>query len=82
LKKWIFIIICFMISFAVLVVLTFEIAFRMLTADEAVNFMGKMGVLGFGVSFDSWFIFLVLLSTLGAFAVSTVVFFKIKKVKQ
>ncbi|QHM74656.1 hypothetical protein C7M52_00592 [Mixta theicola] len=80
-KKWIFIIISFIISFAVLVVLTFEVAFRMLTADEVINFMGKMGFLGFGVSFDSWFIFLVLLCTLGAFAVSIVVFFKIKKVK-
>ena len=55
-KKWIFIIISFIISFAVLVVLTFEVAFRMLTADEVINFMGKMGFLGFGVSFDSWFL--------------------------
>lgn len=55
----------------------FELAFRLLKADEVINFMEKSVFID---SFNSWFIFLVILSFIGAVIISSVVFLKIKKV--
>ncbi len=55
----------------------FELAFRLLKADEVINFMEKSVFID---SFNSWFIFLVVLSFIGAIIISSVVFLKIKKV--
>jgi hypothetical protein len=55
----------------------FELAFRLLKADEVINFMEKSVFID---SFNSWFIFLVILSFIGAIIISSVVFLKIKKV--
>jgi len=55
----------------------FELAFRILKADEVINFMEKSVFID---SFNSWFIFLVILSFIGAIIISSVVFLKIKKV--
>lgn len=55
----------------------FELAFRLLKADEVINFMEKTVFID---SFNSWFIFLVILSFIGAIIISSVVFLKIKKV--
>ncbi len=41
-KKWIFIIFSFILSFIILVTLMFELAFRLLKADEVINFYGKI----------------------------------------
>ncbi|EMY7927021.1 TPA: hypothetical protein ACJTOG_004541 [Klebsiella aerogenes] len=76
-KKWIFIIFSFILSFIILVTLMFELAFRLLKADEVINFMEKSVFID---SFNSWFIFLVILSFIGAIIISSVVFLKIKKV--
>ena len=76
-KKWIFIIFSFILSFIILVTLMFELAFRLLRADEVINFMEKSVFID---SFNSWFIFLVILSFIGAIIISSVVFLKIKKV--
>ncbi|EMI5804083.1 hypothetical protein [Klebsiella aerogenes] len=76
-KKWIFIIFSFILSFIILVTLMFELAFRLLKADEVINFMEKSVFID---SFNSWFIFLVILSFIGAIIISSVIFLKIKKV--
>ncbi len=76
-KKWIFIIFSFILSFIILVTLMFELAFRLLKADEVINFMERSVFID---SFNSWFIFLVILSFIGAIIISSVVFLKIKKV--
>ncbi|EPF6611861.1 MULTISPECIES: hypothetical protein [Klebsiella] len=76
-KKWIFIIFSFILSFIILVTLMFELAFRLLKADEVINFMEKSVFID---SFNSWFIFLVILSFIGAIIISSMVFLKIKKV--
>lgn len=76
-KKWIFIIFSFILSFIILVTLMFELAFRLLKADEVINFMENSVFID---SFNSWFIFLVILSFIGAIIISSVVFLKIKKV--
>lgn len=55
----------------------FELAFRLLKADEVINFMEKSVFID---SFNSWFIFLVILSFIGAIIINSVVFLKIKKV--
>ena len=55
----------------------FELAFRLLKADEVINFMEKSVFID---SLNSWFIFLVILSFIGAIIISSVVFLKIKKV--
>lgn len=81
LKKWILSIISFVISFVLLVVFIFEFSFRFLTADNVINFMSKLGFLGFRISFDSWVVFLVLLSILGSLFFSGIVFCKLNKVK-
>lgn len=82
LKKWIFSIVSLILSFIVLVVLIFEFSFRFLTADNVINFMSRLSFLGFRVSFDSWFVFLVLLSLLGSLIFSGAVFYKLKEVKK
>lgn len=82
LKKWIFSILSLVLSFVLLVVLVFEFSFRFLTADNVVEFMSRLDFLGFKVSFDSWFVFLVLLSFLGALVVSGVVFYKFNRVEK
>ncbi|HEP0585141.1 TPA: hypothetical protein ACW7QF_000083 [Klebsiella aerogenes] len=76
-KKWIFIIFSFILSFIILVTLMFELAFRLLKADEVINFMEKSVFIN---SFNSWFIFLVILSFIGAIIISSVVSLKVKKV--
>ena len=70
------------LSFIVLVVLVFEFSFRFLTADNVIDFMSRLDFLGFSVSFDSWFIFLVLLSFLGGVVVSGIVFYKFNRVER
>lgn len=82
LKKWIFSIISFVLSFVILVVLVFEFAFRFLTADNAIDFMSRLSFLGFRASFDSWIVFLVLLSGLVALVLSGCVFYKFNKVER
>ncbi|HDS4950220.1 hypothetical protein B9037_005800 [Klebsiella aerogenes] len=76
-KKWIFIIFSSILSFIILVTLMFELAFRLLKADEVINFMEKSVFIN---SFNSWFIFLVILSFIGAIIISSVVSLKVKKV--
>lgn len=76
-KKWIFIIFSFILSFIILVTLMFELAFRLLKADEVINFMEKSVFIN---SFNSWFVFLVILSFIGAIIISSVVSLKVKKV--
>ena len=55
----------------------FELAFHLLKADEVINFMEKSVFIN---SFNSWFIFLVILSFIGAIIISSVVSLKVKKV--
>lgn len=81
LKKWILSIISLVVSFFLFVFVVFEFSFRFLTADNVISFMGRLGFLGFRVSFDSWVIFLILLSILGALFVSGFVFYKLNKGK-
>lgn len=80
LKKWILSIISFVISFVLFVVFIFECSFRFLTADHVIKFLSGLSFLGVGISFDSWVVFLVLLSILGALFVSGIVFCKLNKV--
>ena len=80
--EWIFAILSFVLSFIFLLIVIFEFSFRVLTADNVIDFMSKLEFLGFKVSFDSWFIFLVLLSFLGALVVSGMVLYKLQRIKR
>lgn len=82
LKKWILSIAAFILSFLFFSFLVFELAFRFLDADSVINFMNGMGMVGFKPSFDSWFIFLIVISFFGALVFSCVIHFKLNKVKR
>lgn len=81
LKKWILSIISLIFSFVFFVVVIFEFSFRFLNADNVIAFMDKLGFLGLRASFDSWVIFLILLSILGSLFVSGFVFYKFNKAR-
>ncbi len=82
LKNWILSIISLVLSFVVLVVLVFEFSFRFLTADSVIDFMNRLGLLGVRPSFDSWVVFLVLLSLLVSLVVAGVVFYKLNRTEK
>ncbi|WP_240643757.1 hypothetical protein [Serratia marcescens] len=80
-KKWILSIISLIVSFVFFVVVIFEFSFRFLNADNVIAFMDSLGFLGFRASFDSWVIFLILLSILVSLFVSGFVFYKLNKAR-
>lgn len=82
LKKWILSIVSLVLSFVVLVVLVFEFSFRFLTADSVIRFMNRLGFLGVRPSFDSWVVFLVLLSLLVSLVVAGVVFYNLNRTEK
>lgn len=81
LKKWILSIISLIVSFVFFVVVIFEFSFRFLNADNVISFMDRLGFLGFRASFDSWVIFLILLSILVSLFVSGFVFHKFNRAR-
>ena len=63
-KKNILKVILFFTLLIVVAVFTFEIAFRFGNADLFISLLGHLSFLGFKQSFDSLFIFLLILSLL------------------
>jgi len=82
LKKWILSVVAFIVSFVFFSFLVFELAFRFLDSDSVINFMSRMGFLGFKPSFDSWFVFLIFISFFCAFVFSCVLHLKINRGKK
>ncbi|AUX71137.1 hypothetical protein EPYR_03845 [Erwinia pyrifoliae DSM 12163] len=81
--KKIFKIILFFVLLIAVSVLTFEIAFRFGDADAFISLLGCLSFLGFKESFDSLFIFLLILSFLIAVLIycCTIKFIKKKNFK-